>query len=187
MTCVSCPSVEEICEEFEHGGGAVLLPEEAVSDDRSGCLNDWLARQPPWSDLPVLVLARPGADSAAVALAMDLLGNVTVLERPTRVAALVSAVRTALRARQRQYQIRDHLVERERSVQAQALLAAIVASSDDAIISKTLDGIILTWNAGAERLFGYSAAEAIGQPITLLIPPERHDEEREPAETPAPR
>ena len=59
--------------------------------------------------------------------------------------------------------------------------------SDDAIISKTLDGIILTWNAGAERLFGYSAAEAIGQPITLLIPPERHDEERGAAGTPAPR
>ena len=59
--------------------------------------------------------------------------------------------------------------------------------SDDAIISKTLDGIILTWNAGAERLFGYSAEEAIGQPITLLIPPERQDEERGAAGTLAPR
>jgi PAS domain S-box-containing protein len=54
--------------------------------------------------------------------------------------------------------------------------AAIVASSDAAILSKTLDGIITTWNAGAERLYGYSAREAIGQPISMLIPRERADE-----------
>ena len=55
--------------------------------------------------------------------------------------------------------------------------AAIVASSDDAIISKTLDGIIETWNEGATRIFGYSSEEAIGKPITILIPPDRLDEE----------
>jgi PAS domain S-box-containing protein len=57
-------------------------------------------------------------------------------------------------------------------------LASIVASSDDAIVSKNLDGIITSWNRGAERIFGYSAEEAIGRPITIVIPPDRHDEER---------
>ncbi len=55
-------------------------------------------------------------------------------------------------------------------------LAAIVASSDDAIIGKTLDGIMTDWNAGAEAIFGYTAAEAIGQPLTMLLPPGQEDE-----------
>jgi PAS domain S-box-containing protein len=62
---------------------------------------------------------------------------------------------------------------------AQAMLAAIVASSDDAIVSKTLQGIITSWNAGAERIFGYTAAEMIGKPLDILIPAERKQEEPE--------
>jgi len=57
-------------------------------------------------------------------------------------------------------------------------LASIVESSDDAIVSKNLDGVISSWNAGAERIFGYTAAEAVGRPITIVIPLERQDEER---------
>ena len=65
------------------------------------------------------------------------------------------------------------------SEQALRFLGSIVESSDDAIVSKDLDGIITTWNKGAERIFGYSASEAIGQPITLVIPEDRRSEERE--------
>lgn len=112
VPCVVCTDMAQLCERLQEGAAAILLPEEATAHGGQR-LTRWLAQQPTWSDLPVLVLARPGADSAAVAQAMDVLGNVTVLERPTRVAALISAIRTALRARQRQYQIRDHLVQRE--------------------------------------------------------------------------
>jgi PAS domain S-box-containing protein len=57
-------------------------------------------------------------------------------------------------------------------------LAAIVEYSDDAIVSKDLDGVITSWNKGAERVFGYTAEEAVGRPITIVIPADRHDEER---------
>ena len=58
-----------------------------------------------------------------------------------------------------------------------ARLAAIIESSDDAIVSKTLEGVIQTWNKGAERIFGWKAEEVIGKPITIIIPPERLEEE----------
>jgi PAS domain S-box-containing protein len=68
---------------------------------------------------------------------------------------------------------------RRQAEAAMARLAAIVESSEDAIIGKTLEGVITSWNAGAERLFGYTASEALGRPITLLIPPDRQQEEAE--------
>jgi PAS domain S-box-containing protein len=71
----------------------------------------------------------------------------------------------------------NDITDRKQAEEAQLRLGAIVASSDDAIISKTLEGVITSWNAGAERIFGYAAEEAVGRPITILIPPDRQDEE----------
>jgi PAS domain S-box-containing protein len=69
------------------------------------------------------------------------------------------------------------ITDRKRAQQAQAHLAAIVASSSQAIVSKALDGTVRSWNHGAEKIFGYSAEEMIGKSIRLLIPPDRQDEE----------
>jgi len=71
------------------------------------------------------------------------------------------------------------ITERKQAEQTRLHLAAIVDSSDDAILSKSLEGIIRSWNQGAERIFGYKAQEIIGKPITVLIPPDRHVEEEQ--------
>ncbi len=125
-TC--CSSVASALSELDRGGAVLLVAEEAVLGEDLEALAEWLHRQPQWSDLPVVLLARHGADSTAVAGATARLGNVTVVERPTRVAALVSIIGTALRARQRQYQIREHLVERAR---AEAALRASDRRKDE--------------------------------------------------------
>lgn len=118
IACASCENVNELLREMHHGVGAILLAEEIVMAGQSGVIEEAIAAQPPWSDLPVLLITTQGADSAAAARALDSLGNVMLIERPTRVTALISTIGSALRSRERQYQARDYLIERERTTEA---------------------------------------------------------------------
>ena len=110
-----CPTFDALIHELRFGAAAILLPEEAASPEHNTTLRAILAEQPPWSDLPVLILTKSGADSAALHEVLRTFGNVTVLERPLRAATLLSAVQTAIRSRERQYQIRGHLADRARA------------------------------------------------------------------------
>jgi signal transduction histidine kinase/ActR/RegA family two-component response regulator len=118
VICRLCSTLVEICQEIEVGAGTVILTEEFLSPEQMGHLAAVLSNQPPWSDLPMLVLTREGANSEIALQTLEALGNVTLLERPVRVPALVSAVRAALRARRRQYQNREHLGEIIRTAEA---------------------------------------------------------------------
>jgi PAS domain S-box-containing protein len=81
------------------------------------------------------------------------------------------------RVKERTAALRSEITDRRRAQEIAERLAAVVESSDDAIISKTLEGVITAWNRGAEKVFGYSSVEAVGSSITLLLPPDRAEEE----------
>ena len=106
MTAQACATVAELASEVERGAGTLLIAEEVLGDAAFRDVLAILQKQPPWSDLPVLILARTGADSMAVVDAMEMAANFTVIERPIRIFSLISSVRTALRARMRQYELR---------------------------------------------------------------------------------
>jgi len=134
VDCTICRDLDGLCEACESGVGAILLTEDVLDDRNAACLVELLEKQPAWSDLPVILLTSRGADSPIAAWAMDLLGNVTLLERPVRVTTLVSAVRTALRGRRRQYELRRQVEELRKRTERLKLLseaAAVLLTSDD--------------------------------------------------------
>ncbi len=139
VLCTPCPTVESLCNEIRLGAGAVLLTEQAIGMPQISQFGECLRNQAPWSDLPVVVLCAGGANSALGRHALDSFGNVTVLERPVQMASLASVVRTLIRSRQRQYQIRAHMQERE------ALLASERSARGEAErVSRVKDEFLAT-------------------------------------------
>ena len=111
LACHVEADCNSLAQSMSEGVGAILLTEEVVATGDCRELARVLHSQPPWSEVPVVVLVGIGADSAVAATAHTLLGNVTILERPVRVTMLISALRTAIRARRRQYEVRNTLLE----------------------------------------------------------------------------
>jgi signal transduction histidine kinase/ActR/RegA family two-component response regulator len=112
-----CASWQILEPDLAVGAAAILLSEEALDAEGARHLRELLEQQPAWSDLPVLLLIGRGTDSATLHVAARSMGNVTLLERPMRVASLLSAAESALRARRRQYEGRRQLMELERAAE----------------------------------------------------------------------
>jgi signal transduction histidine kinase/ActR/RegA family two-component response regulator len=110
-----CESWDILEREYTLGAAAILVSEETLNAHGARHLHDMLQQQPPWSDLPVMLLLGRNSDASAMQQAAHAIGNVTLLERPMRVAALLSAVEYALRARRRQYEGRKQLLALERA------------------------------------------------------------------------
>ena len=109
IASLACADLRELCRHLRQGAGGVLITEEAFAGEGAKELLHFLAEQPPWSDLPIIFLTRRGPHTSLAQKAVETLGNILLLERPTKTSMLVSAARAALRGRQRQYQTRSHL------------------------------------------------------------------------------
>ena len=175
LACHICTDLSGLCQAFTAGAGGILLTEEVLAAGDWDCLVEALGRQPAWSDIPVLLLCASGADTPLAVRATEMLGNVTVMERPVRLTTLVSALRAALKSRRRQYELRDQIAAvRER----EAKLRAILTTAFTAIITIDDHGLIESVNPAAERLFGYATSEMQGRNVNMLIPSpyrEEHD------------
>lgn len=118
LTARALPSISELCAEIGSGAGMVILAEEALTPESAQRLLETIEAQPSWSDIPVLLLTTAAAiarTSQPVLEALRQRANVTLLERPVHPLTLISAVQSALRARRRQYDVRDYLADRQRS------------------------------------------------------------------------
>ncbi len=140
-----CGDVAHLTRELQDGAGTALVTEEALQHVSLDALFDWLREQPAWSDFPFVLLAgrQVSPRNAGAQAIIRELGNVVVLERPIAAATIASAIDSALRARRRQYQTRNHLQERERAEErlrtSQHALQQLNETLESRILTRTQD------------------------------------------------
>ena len=160
------PDMAALAASLEEGGAVAVIAEEALAAAASEQLDATLAAQPSWSDLPIIVLLSSGATLASSRALLSRFarhGNVTLLERPVRTVALTSTVQSALRARYRQYEVRDHLSERavaqaalERS---EARYRSLALASASIVWISDVNGVFLGDGSAWEQYTGQSPSE----------------------------
>ncbi len=117
LDSVVCDGIQDLLSKLNEGAALALVTEEAFLRAGTQALERWVAMQPPWSDFPLVVLTSRATSVATQAYRIRLLeslGNVSLLERPLNSVTLMSTIRSAMRARRRQYEVKDHLLDRER-------------------------------------------------------------------------
>jgi PAS domain S-box-containing protein len=167
-------NVAALCQAVRAGAGMIVIAEETLVTDHQ-LLVDCVHAQPVWSDLPMILLTSLGSsESTTLADIVSHLGNVSVVERPVRMSTLVSLINSSLRARGRQYQVREHLAQQEDSQkairEAQERFRLLVDNIKDyAIFMLDTQGRVASWNSGAEHTLGYTTEEILGQPAARFF------------------
>jgi len=172
------------------GGGPIgplLIAEEALSTETVRVLGEWMRNQPAWSDPPILILTGNGRETSRTSrleLERLPLGSPVLLERPIRTATLLSSVRAALRARQRQYEIRDSFIARDAALaelqQQRETLQVVLDNSIVGVMIGSQRGKISYANQAILRLLGYDATEVAEGRLTWrdINTPEYADADR---------
>ena len=148
LTAHICPDLDTLVRELAEGAGAILIAEEAIPPHRISLLTNALDDEPSWSELPIVVLLPVSMRDARTQAGrhLEVLRNVTMLDRPVRIAALVSTLQSALRARRRQYENRDLMAALQRALQTRDELIASVSHE-----LRTPLNVILGWTATLHR------------------------------------
>ena len=160
VDAVCCTSLLNLLTSSSNSGlGALLLTEEALTSNVVTRLSDFLERQEPWSDLPIILLTTSGREtlrSRRLREARSALGDPVLLERPIRSETLLAAVRASLRSRQKQYQVRDALRARDRALEElrieREILQGMLDSLPVGVLMATPDGKIVRGNQEVERV-----------------------------------
>jgi len=173
IQCDVVDSMSSLCQAIAASAGVVLISDEHLQTEPT-VLIGLLGHQEVWSDLPVLVLTTAGRQSPELERALGRLGNVSLIGRPVQVLSFISLIRSSLRARRRQYQVREYLAEQreaQRQIRAaeQRYRLLIENVSDYAIFMLDLDGRVASWNSGAQQLLGYSQEEIVGRSCEVLF------------------
>src|SRR5215471_12780951 len=116
-----CITIDDVCRRMTQGAGVVLLTEESLTMRSRAVLERSLMTQPTWSDIPIILLTSGGSESPANTeglASLVAIGNVNLIERPVRMMTLLSTIKAALRARNRQYDVREHLATEVRNKEA---------------------------------------------------------------------
>ncbi len=158
-----CTDLIDLAQNFDQSTNAIIIAEEALVPEALLVLLDLLGQQPPWSDVPVIILTAPGSGERASIQALETFGpaaNVILLERPLRSVTLVAAAKVALRARRRQRQVRDLISERE----------TILSSISDAFSALDRNWRYTFVNEKVAELAGRPREEMIGKVIWEVFP-----------------
>ena len=187
IACRVCPDIDALIGAIDQDAGAVLIADDALWQQGSDVLSGWLASQPAWSDLPFIVLTR--ADNGASRTLMELhlpdkLGNVVFLETPLSTLSLLSAVRSALRARRRQRQIGQNLAELKTAAAAlresEARFRHMADSAPALIWMTDAEGQDTFVNMHHGHVFGHRTGDLLRLGwAAIVVPEDRHRYEAE--------